>query len=66
MNSGVNSQFSNVRRKLFLKYLSAIKGTGENQRPWTSNWSTSSLAAASQKHPFCNLQSRARTHTVLV
>jgi hypothetical protein len=25
-----------------------------------------SLAAASQVHPFCNLQSRARTHAVLV
>jgi hypothetical protein len=25
-----------------------------------------SLAAASRVHPFCNLQSRARTHAVLV
>jgi len=25
-----------------------------------------SLAAASRVHPFCNLQSQARTHTVLV
>jgi hypothetical protein len=25
-----------------------------------------SLAAASRMHPFCNLQSRARTHAVLV
>jgi len=30
---------------------------GENHRPWTSNWSTLSLAAASRVHPFCNLQS---------
>ena len=27
---------------------------------------TLSLAAASRVHPFCNLQSRARTHAVLV
>ena len=39
---------------------------GENHRPWASNWSTLSLAAASRVHPFCNLQSRARTHAVLV
>ena len=30
---------------------------GENHRPWTSNWYTLSLAAASRVHPFCNLQS---------
>ena len=34
---------------------------GENYQPWASNWSTLSLAAASRVHPFCNLQSRART-----
>ena len=39
---------------------------GENQRPWTSNWLILSLAAASQVHSFCNLQSRARTLAVLV
>jgi hypothetical protein len=32
---------------------------GENHRPWASNWSTLSLAAASRVHFFCNLQSRA-------
>jgi hypothetical protein len=37
----------------------------ENHRPWASNWKTLSLAAASRAHPFCNLQSRARTHSVL-
>jgi hypothetical protein len=31
--------------------------TGENNRPWTSNWSTLSLAAASRVYPFGNLQS---------
>jgi hypothetical protein len=39
---------------------------GENHRPWASNWLTLSLAVASRVHPFCNLQSRARTHVVLV
>jgi hypothetical protein len=38
----------------------------KNHRPWASNWQTLSLAAASPMHPFCNLQSRARTHAVLV
>ena len=41
---------------------------GENHRPWASNWETLSLVAASRDgvHPFCNLQSRAQTHVVLV
>jgi hypothetical protein len=39
---------------------------GENHRPWTSNWYTLSLAAASREHPFCYSQSRARTHAALV
>ena len=39
---------------------------GDNHRPWASNWQTVSLAAARRVHPFCNLQSRARTHAVLV
>jgi hypothetical protein len=38
---------------------------GENHRPWASNWSTLSLAAASRVHPFCNLQSRVQTHPLL-
>ena len=38
----------------------------ENHRPWASNWQTLSLATASRVHPFGNLQSRARTHAVLV
>jgi len=42
------------------------RSTGENIRPWSSNWYTLSLATASWVHPFCNLQSRARTHGVLV
>ena len=39
---------------------------GENHRPWASDWYTLSLAAAIRVHPFGNLQSRARTHAVLV
>ena len=39
---------------------------GENHRPWASNWQTLLITAASGLHPFCNLQSRARTHSVLV
>jgi hypothetical protein len=39
---------------------------GENHRPWASIWKSLSLSAGSRVHPFCNLQSRARTHAVLV
>ena len=41
---------------------------GENHRPWASNWSTLSLAAASRAECtlFCNLQSQARTHAISV
>jgi hypothetical protein len=38
----------------------------DNHRPWTSNWEALSLASASRVHHFCNLQSRALTHAVLV
>jgi hypothetical protein len=37
---------------------------GENHRPWVNNWLTLSLAAARRVHPFCNLQSRARTQSI--
>jgi hypothetical protein len=41
---------------------------GENHRPWAINWLTLSLVAASHIicTIFCNLQSRAWTHAVLV
>jgi len=39
---------------------------GENHPPWESNWYILSLPAASRGHLFCNLQSRALTHAVLV
>ena len=38
----------------------------ENHRPLASNWETLSLAAASRVHPFGIIQSRERTHAVLV
>ena len=38
---------------------------GENHRPLARNWYTLSLAAASRVHPYCNLQSQARSHAVL-
>jgi hypothetical protein len=38
----------------------------KNHRPWASNWLTFSLVAANRVHPFCNLQSLAQTHTILV
>jgi hypothetical protein len=42
-----------------------LQAPGENHRPWASNWYALSDAATSRVHPFCNLQSRARTHAVL-
>jgi hypothetical protein len=39
---------------------------GENYRPRAGNSKTVSHGAASQVHPFFNLQSWARTHAVLV
>ena len=39
---------------------------GDTYRPWASNSKTVSLGAASQVHPFCNLQSWAQTQAVLV
>jgi hypothetical protein len=38
----------------------------ENHRPEANKWQTLSLAAASRVHLFCYLQSRVRTHAVLV
>ena len=63
-----NATFSNISaiswRPVLVVEEAAIPG--ENHRPWASNWYTLSLAAASRVHPFCNLQSRARTHAILV
>jgi hypothetical protein len=39
---------------------------GENHRTVASHRQTLSLAAVSRVHPFCNSQSLARTHAVLV
>jgi hypothetical protein len=38
----------------------------ENHRPEANKWQTLSLATVSRMHPSCNLQSRTRTHTVLM
>ena len=63
-----NATFSNISAISWRPVLvmEEIGVPGENHRPWASNWQTLSLAAASRVHPFCNLQSRARTHVVLV
>jgi hypothetical protein len=40
---------------------------GENHRPWASNWKAFHLRLRVESSaPFCNLQSRARIHSVLV
>jgi hypothetical protein len=63
-----NVTFSNIlaisRRPVLVVEESRV--SGENHHPWASNWLTLSLAAASRVHPSRNLQSRARTHAVLV
>ena len=63
-----NATFSNISAISWRPILVVEEAgvTGENHRPWASNWSTLSFAAASQVHPFCNLQIRERTHIVLV
>jgi hypothetical protein len=63
-----NATFSNISAISWRPVLVVEEAgvPGENHRPWASNWQTLSLAAASRVHPFCHLQSRARTHAVLV
>jgi hypothetical protein len=63
-----NATFSNISAISWRPVLVVEEAgvPGENHRPWASNWSTLSLAAASRVHPFCNLQSQAGTHAVLV
>ena len=39
---------------------------GEKHWPWASNWLTVLLVDTSPVHPFCNFQSIARTHAILV
>ena len=64
----LNATFSNISAISWRPVLVVKEAgvPGENRHPWTSNWKTLSLVAASQVHPFCNLQSRARTYAVLV
>jgi hypothetical protein len=40
--------------------------TGENHQPWASNGKLYHLRLRVECTPFCNLQSRVRTHAVLV
>ena len=63
-----NATFSNISAISWQPVLVVEEAgvPGENHRPWASDWLTLSLAAASRLHPFCNLQSRARIHAVLV
>ena len=61
----LNATFSNFSAISWRPVL-VVEVPGENHRPWANNWWTLSLAAASRVHPYCNLQSLARTHTVLV
>jgi hypothetical protein len=60
-----NATFSNILAISWRSVL-VVEEAGENHRPWTGNWWAWSLAAASRVHSFCYLQSRTRTHTVLV
>ena len=63
-----NATFSNISaiswRPVLVEEEAGVPG--ENNRPLASNWQTLLLAAVSRVHPFCNVQSRARTHAVLV
>ena len=63
-----NATFSNISAISWRPVLVVEEAgvPGENQRPCASNWQALSLAAASRVHLFCNLQSQARAHTVLV
>ena len=60
-----NATFSSISAISWRPVL-VVEEAGENHRPWASNWKALSHATASRVHPFCNLQSRARTHAVLV
>ena len=65
-----NATFSNIsalsRRPVLVVEEAGVPG--ENHPQWASNWYNKlyHLPAVSRVHPFCNLQSRVRTHIVLV
>jgi hypothetical protein len=46
-----NVTFSNIST-ISWQPVSVVEVPGENHRPWACNWSTLSLVAASQVHPF--------------
>ena len=64
----LNTTFSNISAISWRPVLVVEEAVvpGENHQPWSSNWKTLSLAAASRVHLFCNLESRAGTHAILV
>ena len=54
LNSVFNATFRNISAISWRPVL-VVEEAGvpsENHRPWTSNWETLSLAAASRVHPF--------------
>jgi hypothetical protein len=63
-----NATFSNISAISWRPVLVAEEAgvPGENHRPWTSNWDLYHLRLRVECTLFCNLQSRARTHVVLV
>jgi len=61
-----NATFSNISAISWRPVLvvEEVGVSGENTRPWASNWQALLLAAASRVYLFYNLQSRARTHAI--
>jgi len=63
-----NATFSNISAISWRQVLVVERARlpGENHRSRANIWLTLSLEAASRVQPFCNFQSRAQTHAVLV
>jgi len=63
-----NATFSNISAISWRPVLVVEEAgvPGENHRPWASNWKHYHLRLRVECTLFCNLQSRARTHAVLV
>jgi hypothetical protein len=63
-----NATFNNISAITWRSVLAVEEAgvPGENHRPWASNWYTLSLALRVECILFGNLQSRARTHAVLM
>jgi hypothetical protein len=56
----------NIKNKSRYTGVFPLSSKPEGKYPWASTWETLSLATVSRVHLFCNLQSRVRTHAVLV